>query len=316
MTYYYYSRQIDSQMKKISIELLSILLSYATIALTIDPAGAVTNLPTRQASNLRAATTALNFQRDYQQEVLAAYFNAGYGYCDAQMLGAFWSISPADAKMTAGKGLLGYQGYLRNIPSKLARARQQYAGRNVCSYASDFSYEDAVALATYWKVPISTAKDSLRSKLESGNLRLAKSEVRAANRSSKKPKAPVSTDYRQEVLAAYFNAGYGYCDAQMLGAFWSISPADAKITAGKGLLGYQGYLRNIPSKLARARQQYAGRNVCSYASDFSYEDAVALAAYWKVPISVAKSSLTSKLESGNLRLAQSEVRAANRSNRR
>ncbi len=29
-----------------------------------------------------------------EQRILSAYFNAGYGYCDAQMLGAFWGQIP------------------------------------------------------------------------------------------------------------------------------------------------------------------------------------------------------------------------------
>ena len=123
--------------------------------------------------------------------------------------------------------------------------------------------------------------------------------------------ALTQTKQTQKMLNAYFTGGYGYCDAQMLGAFWQTTPESAKLIAGKGLLGYRGFARDIPSKLSAARQQYAGRGVCNYSSDFSYEDAVALAAYWKTSISDAKASLTSKLESGNLPLAKQVVKTAN-----
>ena len=300
-------------MKKIAVELTFVLVSYMTLASGVHPAGAVNSVAgDRQPVNFSSVgSSALAQQRGTQQDILNAYFNAGYGYCDAQMLGTFWGITPADAKLRAGKGLLGYRGFLTNISSKLTRSRQLYAGRNVCSYNSDFSYEDAVAVAAYWQVPVSQAKARLTAKLESGNLRTAKQEVAQANRSRRQTTTP-SANYQTEVLNAYFNAGYGYCDAQMLGAFWGINPADAKMRAGKGLLGYPGYLPNIASKLTRSRQLYSGRNVCSYNSDFSYQDAVAVAKYWRVPISRAKTILTSKLESGNLKTAKRVVAEANR----
>jgi hypothetical protein len=65
------------------------------------------------------------FAQSEDQRILNAYFNAGYGYCDAQMLGEFWGLNPVQAKMLAGKGLLGYRGFARNIPSKLTAARRQ-----------------------------------------------------------------------------------------------------------------------------------------------------------------------------------------------
>jgi hypothetical protein len=120
------------------------------------------------------------------REIFNAYFNAGYGYCDAQMLGKFWNTDPASAKLLAGKGLLRLSGFPTNIPGKLRSARQRYSGQGVCDYSSDFSYDDAVALASYWKVPIATAKTSLTTKLEAGNLAIAKSEVRKARRAAKK----------------------------------------------------------------------------------------------------------------------------------
>jgi hypothetical protein len=144
------------------------------------------------------------FAQSEDQRILNAYFNAGYGYCDAQMLGEFWGLNPVQAKMLAGKGLLGYRGFARNIPSKLTAARRQYAGRGVCNYNSDFSYEDAVALAAYWKTSVATAKASLTNKLESGNLPLAKqvvSEARqAAKRSQGRSSSAQTASYRLQTM--------------------------------------------------------------------------------------------------------------------
>ncbi len=152
--------------------------------------------------NIFSPSTFALTQNKQNQRILNAYFNAGYGYCDAQMLGAFWSTTPESAKFLAGKGLLGYQDFPRNISSKLSVARQQNAGRGVCNYSSDFSYEDAVALAAYWKTSVSDAKASLTSKLETGNLPLAKRVVKTANQAFKQSNSSSAQtlDYRLKTM--------------------------------------------------------------------------------------------------------------------
>jgi hypothetical protein len=133
--------------------------------------------------NLRPQPAAAQSQTE---QVVKAYFNGGYGYCDAQMLAAAWQTNPYGAKIRAGKMILGYAAFPGRVSTKLSAARRAYSGRGVCSYSSDFSYEDAVALAGYWNVSVDTAKASLTSKLEYGNLALAKQVVREARRSTKK----------------------------------------------------------------------------------------------------------------------------------
>ncbi len=182
----------SNQMKKNIAKTLSVLLSGITIPVLLNPVSAsesyIDNLPIvhEYISPLSAELKSQSriAQANSTQEIFNAYFNAGYGYCDAQMLGAFWGTTPASAKLLAGKGLLGWQGFARNIPSKLSAARREYTGRGICNYTSDFSYDDAAALATYWNVPIAQAKDSLTSKLESGNFRLAKRVVSEARQST------------------------------------------------------------------------------------------------------------------------------------
>ncbi len=118
--------------------------------------------------------------------------------------------NPVQAKILAGKGLLGYQGFARNIPSKLTAARRQYSGRGVCNYSSDFSYEDAVALAGYWKTSVATAKTSLTNKLESGNLPLAKQVVSEARQAAKRSQGRRSSQTVNYQLQTIFT-GKGKC---------------------------------------------------------------------------------------------------------
>jgi hypothetical protein len=192
-----------------------------------------------------------------EQRILNAYFNAGYGFCDAQMLGAFWRTNPGSAKLLVGKGLLRYPGFARNIPSKLAAARRQYAGRGVCNYNSDFSYEDAVALATYWKTSVATAKASLTNKLESGNLPLAKQVVSEARQAADRANRLFSqtANYRFQTIFTGTNKCLDIINdgrnnqlimadcGNFTGQLWSISPSQ-----------HSGHYRLITT--------FTGRNQC------------------------------------------------------
>jgi hypothetical protein len=245
--------------KQKTTNIISIFLSIATIPVLLNPASAfenyIANLPhkiTATQSQARIAQTASN------QEIFTAYFNAGYGYCDAQMLGAFWGTTPTSAKLLAGKGLLGWQGFARNIPSKLSVARRENARRGVCNYSSDFSYDDAAMLASYWNVPIAQAKDSLTSKLESGNLRLAKrvvSEARqSANQGNRKSLAQ-TPNYRLQTI---FTGTNNCLDIINDGQNNKLTMAECGNFSGQ-------YWRIIPSKNAghsRLQTMFTGTNKC------------------------------------------------------
>jgi hypothetical protein len=116
----------------------------------------------------------------------------------------------------------------------------------------------------------------------------------------------------QEAIAAYYEDGYGYCDAQLLSALWSqSSPFDAKLLAGEKILrGRTGQTLGLSPHIEQARADYADQGICSYNSDFTFEDAVALANYWNISLENAKSTLVYKLEHGYLDQAQYAVRLA------
>lgn len=118
------------------------------------------------------------------REALDAYFNEGHGYCDAQMLSKYWNASgPGEAKTIAGAKILSFasQGDYSGVNPILANARQQYAGQGICSFSSDFSYKDAVAVAEYWGTSVYEAKTSLGNKLEAGLLQQARQLVSTAH---------------------------------------------------------------------------------------------------------------------------------------
>lgn len=77
-----------------------------------------------------------------QAEQEAAFWNAGYAYCDAEKLGQYWQMSTYDAKLNAGyKILIGDQQYLDQA---IAIAMRSYGCPN------GFNFDDSTKLADLW----------------------------------------------------------------------------------------------------------------------------------------------------------------------
>lgn len=75
-----------------------------------------------------------------QQE--AAFWKAGYAYCDAEKLGQYWGMSAYDAKLNAGyKILIGDQRYLDEA---IMTAMQSYTCPN------GFNFDDSTNVAELW----------------------------------------------------------------------------------------------------------------------------------------------------------------------
>jgi Ricin-type beta-trefoil lectin domain len=165
------------------------------------------------------------------EKIVNAYYNAGNGYCDAQMLATVWQTTPYNAKITAGKMILGYRAFPGSVPAKLSAVRREYAGRGICNFSSDFSYEDAVALAAYWKTSVATAKASLTRKLESGNLPLAKRVVKEARKSAQNPTQTQSGSY--DTLSTLFTGKDKCLDIVNDGANNQLAMADCGNFSGQ-----------------------------------------------------------------------------------
>ena len=106
-------------------------------------------------------------------------FFEDYSWCDAQMLGKFWEITPDDAKFDAGDMILDGEQYV--VEDKLTYARQEYSGQGLCHFSYEgYSYDDMVAVADYWQTTVFDAKTSINNKLEAGLHREARDVVESA----------------------------------------------------------------------------------------------------------------------------------------
>jgi hypothetical protein len=101
------------------------------------------------------------------------------------------------------------------------------------------------------------------------------------------PVPSVAASYAQPDLdrywAAFFDAGYVWDDAVQLAALWKLpNPSDAKVAAGKKLeAGEKLPIEPKPANVAAARESAAVAKF--FSAGYTYDDAVELAALWKLP---------------------------------
>ncbi|MEO0378583.1 MAG: hypothetical protein AAF329_29125 [Cyanobacteria bacterium P01_A01_bin.17] len=236
------------------------------------------------------------------QDAIEIYYETDHGYCDAQMLSAYWGNNTYQAKAKAGEMLL--DGQASDLEYSLTQARRRHASQVDCWYGNDgFDYEDAVALANYWNVSIGDAKTSLGNKLEQGNLSTARWVVQEAHASAEEYSA-------DDENLAVFVENHSYCDAQMLSAYWGKSAYQAKLKAGQ-MMRENAQFRDVKVALQRARNAHAQQVDCRYTDEgFDYDDAVAVANYWQTSVGEAKVGIEQKLKGGYFEAAKQLVQTA------
>ncbi|WP_127504243.1 hypothetical protein [Actinoplanes solisilvae] len=174
------------------------------------------------------------------QEQFKAYYAAGYGYDNAQVLAKIWKQNPDNlnrVKAEAGRRLLlGETLPIKPTPDKPVveeTITPQQQKQFTAFFEAGYVWDDAAKLAKIWKL-----SDAPAAKLEAGKRLLAGQDVPV------KPK-PANVKAAQEQknelkrVNAFFGAGYDGEDAVKLAKVWKTNPYQAKIEAGKRLLAGQ-----------------------------------------------------------------------------
>ncbi|MGF1601210.1 MAG: hypothetical protein ACFCU8_04185 [Thermosynechococcaceae cyanobacterium] len=113
-----------------------------------------------------------------------AFYDQDHGYCDAQMLSAYWGKSTHQVKLKAGR-MMRENAQFREVRIALQRARNAHSDQVDCRYTDGgFDYDDAVAVANYWQTSVGEAKVGLEQKLKGGYFQTAKELVQTAHRVS------------------------------------------------------------------------------------------------------------------------------------
>ena len=103
-------------------------------------------LLTRAAAAVLAApaiATGFAHQAAADEMELGAFFGAGFGYCDAEVLSQYWEMDIDSAKANAGAKIL--RGEKRILRQAIKKANRRFS----CS--TGFNYNDSDSVADLWK---------------------------------------------------------------------------------------------------------------------------------------------------------------------
>jgi hypothetical protein len=258
-----------------------------------------------------------------KQDEYAAFFNAGYEYADAQQLADLWHETDTNkVKAEAGQKLL--DGDTLPIPPSGEPAPPEDLAVTAF-FNAGYDYNDAVTLAGMWNESTSQAKIDAGKKIENGEtlpiqpsgnsdstnpaaisskakgkrLVLARAHLaqkKAGIIAASGAPAGSSDTAESPALAAYFNAGYDYADAQQLASLWHESDINqVKSEAGQKLL--DGDTLPIPPSGDPAAPPNQAVEAF-FNAGYDYNDAVKLGKMWNVSTYHAKVEAGKKIENG------------------
>lgn len=204
-----------------------------------------------------------------QEQALTAYFDAGYGYEDAQKLAKIWHRKGdiVDIKVLAGRKLLAGR-ELPVAPSYPAVSEQDLSIRAFLD--AGYGYDDAVLLANLYGLH----GDAYQGKVLGGD------KLRGGIDLPTQPGDTAWTVADETARSAFFNNGYGYDDAVEIAKLWNVGDEfEVKADAGRKLLaGLPLPVEPSASEGTSAQEQKALD--AYFAAGYGYDDAVALAEYW------------------------------------
>ncbi|MEZ4384811.1 MAG: hypothetical protein R3A79_26005 [Nannocystaceae bacterium] len=228
------------------------------------------------------------------EPAVAAFFASELTYCDAVVLAQHWRTTPGEAKAKAGALLVGDRPQLDDaLRSARAAVRDPSA---LCPFhESDYSYEDAVALAEYWECGVIEAKARVERKLAWGDGDVVKESLAEARGADHREEGGRAGD-DDAMLDLFWGARYTACDAEVMASHWEMDVMDAKVFAGQKIDA--GNRSVVDDRLRAARSALYPRRdaLCPFhTSGYAYADAELLAAVWETDVGEAKARVTHKL---------------------
>ncbi len=179
-------------------------------------------------------------------------------------------------------------------------------------FASDYTYEDAVALSEFWgETPYDTKTIMGEKLLLGGDFEQALIEKLAIAKKEKAKRPLTAGEIRIKERNAFFESDeYTYYDAVVLAAYWGQPLSDTKARIGRKLMWGDGDLLILADSLQTAEaESEAGEQTQSvtvsaqqdafFASEtYDYWDAAVLATYWEQDLGESKARIGRLLLSG------------------
>lgn len=223
-----------------------------------------------------------------QREQLDAFLDAGYDGDDAEVLARYWNVDALEAKYLTGAKLLA-EVEVPIGPEETPWSVDEDVARQAF-FNNGFGYDDAVVLADVWSVDPWDAKANAGHKLLDG-LPLPFGDAGDTG-------GDTGVVVDEQALDAYFAAGYGYEDAELLARMWNTEDDvyGTKVKAGRALLD-QLDLGVEPGDTAWTVDETAA--VTAFVSHgFDWADAEELADVWSLDAWDAKVNAGHKLLDG------------------
>ena len=209
------------------------------------------------------------------------YAASTYNYCDAKMIGAIFDRDPWGGKIIIGQKIAN--GIGSNIPLMLRESRTQ---GNKCGWQDlPHSYSDAEKLGRYWGTSTWEAKTKAAAYYTAGRPKVVAQALASASDDEQRQSAALST---------FFNSGFTYCDAQMIGAYFTQDAYQGKLFIGSKIKA--GLISNVPWYLDRARE---GGAKCAWGEvSYNYDDAARLATLWGQNVGDTKTTIAQLVTAG------------------
>jgi hypothetical protein len=205
---------------------------------------------------------------------------AGTAVLGAGLVAGAMQLPSVLAGPSGGAGIAAQAGAPASPPPSVAASYSQADLEKdwAAYFAAGYGYDDAVRLAALWH----TEQNIGLVKAEAGRRLLAGDALPFPPHPQ--PSVPSTSDPADEAaVRAFLHAGYVWEDAVQLAALWKMpNPSDAKIAAGKKLeAGQKLPIEPKPGNVAAAKEAAAVEKF--FAAGYTYDDAVKLAALWKLP---------------------------------
>jgi hypothetical protein len=206
---------------------------------------------------------------------------AGTAVLGAGLIAGGIQLPSVLAGPSGGAGLAAPMGAAASpVPSVAASYSQADLEKDWAAYfAAGYGYDDAVQLAALWH----TDQNIGLVKAEAGRRLLAGETLPIQPHPNPSPSPHPEASADAAAVQAFFYAGYVWDDAVQLAALWKLpDPSDAKVAAGKKLEAGQTLpIQPQPANVATAKEAQAVDKF--FAAGYTYQDAVQLAALWKLP---------------------------------
>lgn len=227
----------------------------------------------------------------------STYWTADWSWCDVHLIARAFGTTDETAATEMQRMIKdGQEARLRSTLEEV-RVAVEPTGWAVCPYDEAYTWQDALALAGLWGVDTLETKARIEAKLMfHGEAQLGE-ELKAAYAAG----TDDGTMGDDTDVTPFFDAGLQWCDAEVLGAYWSTDFYSAKVFYSQKV--FAGNQRFATQAVKQARKALtANATLCPFTDlGYDYDDAKVLSARWRISYDEAMARVEDAARHGKLK---------------